>query len=138
MDHVDLARMRPPRVRGHASGLRVQEVTGPKVRAVESHTLALPPCCPVSGNPRGGSAVTVRYRPNGWCLEVYSLARVVAEFTDGFPGRGPYPPERNMEGMIGLLAQMAADALGVPVHAHASLVLDAGGMDLRVRAVPCS
>lgn len=125
-----------PVVRKHGSGLRVQEVTGPDARMVESHTLDLPACCPRSGNPQPGSTITVRYKPLGWCLEVYSLAALLRLFVGGFPGAGPYPAERNMEGMIRLLAQMAADALGVSVSVVASLKLDAGGMTLRVRARP--
>jgi hypothetical protein len=42
-----------------------------------------------------------------------------------------------MEGMIQLLAQMSADAVGVPVHARADLVLDTGGMVLTAYARPC-
>lgn len=124
------------RERPHESGLWTQEVTGPAVRMVERHTVPIPPCCPVTGNPREGSTLSIAYVPAGWCLEVYSLRKTVQAFRGGFPGRGRYPAERNMEGMIRLLAQMAADALGVPVAVRAELVLDAGRMRLRVRAVP--
>ena len=130
--------MNAPRVRKHASGLRVQEVTGPAIpRAHLSNTVDLPQVCPVSGNPRAGSTLVFTYRPQGWCLEVYSVVQLVDRFRGGFKGRGRYPAERNMEGMIHLLAQMAADALGVPVNARADLVLDAGRMRVRAKATPC-
>jgi hypothetical protein len=129
----------PPEVRRHESGLRVQRVTGSPVRLHQQHTVALPPCCPVSENPRAGSALTLSYLPAGWCLEVYSLRHLIqGEFAGGFKGKGRYAPERNMEGMITHLAQMAADALAVRVRYDARLVLDTGEMRLRGKAVPCS
>lgn len=126
----------PPEVRRHESGLRTQRVTGPEMHTYQRHEVALPPCCPVSGNPRAGSALRISYRPAGWCLEVYSLRAVVNRFRGGWPGTERYPAERNMEGMIRTLAQMAADALGLRVKARADLVLDAGRMTLRVSAEP--
>jgi hypothetical protein len=102
----------------------------------ERHTVDIPPCCPVSGNPKAGSTLTLMYRPGAWVLEVYALRSLVARFRGGFPGVGRYPAERNMEGMVQLVAQMAADALAVPVRARAELVLDAGRMILTARALP--
>lgn len=99
-------------------------------------TVDIPPCCPISKNPKEGSCVTLRYRPAGSALEVYSLRRLVRMFVGGFPGHGPYPPERNMEPMIGLLAKIAADHLGCPVHYRADLVLDTGRKTVSGRAVP--
>jgi 7-cyano-7-deazaguanine reductase len=128
----------PVPIRKHESGLRIQAQTVPGVKMLQKHVVALPVCCPVSQNPREGSTLTVMYRPEAWVLEVYSLARVVDRFRGGFPGRGRYQPERNMEGMVRLLAQMAADALGVRVTVRAHLVLDAGLMRLYGRAEPCA
>jgi hypothetical protein len=102
----------------------------------QQHTVALPPCCPVSGNPREGSTLTLAYEPAGWCLEVYSLRRVVSRFVGGWGGTPEYPPERNMEGMVATLAQMAADALAVAVEFDADLVLDVGPMRLTGSAEP--
>jgi NADPH-dependent 7-cyano-7-deazaguanine reductase QueF len=128
----------PPDVRKHESGLRIQAVTGPAVRMLETHTIELPPCCPISGNPQPGSTLTLSYRPAGWCIEVYSLRQLVDRFRGGWKGTDRYPAERNMEGMIALVAQMAADALNVRVRGRAALVLDVGPLELRVKADPCS
>lgn len=120
----------------HESGLRTQEITGPEMATYQSHEVLLPSCCPVSGNPKEGSRFRVSYIPAAQCLEVYSLKHVVADFQGGWKGRGRYPAERNMEGMIRTLAQMCADALDTKVRAEAILVLDAGSMSVRVRAEP--
>ena len=128
----------PPEVRKHESGLRVQRVTGPAVRAYQRLVVPLPPCCPVSGNPREGSTLTLAYLPEGWCIEVYSLQQVLRRFVGGWRGTERYPAERNMEGMVALLAQMAADALQRRVRFRAELVLDTGKMTFRGAATPCS
>ena len=125
-----------PVVRRHESGLRTQEVTGPSVSMSQLHRLDLPPCCPVSGNPQAGSTVEISYRAEDWCLEVYSLQHTVQRFVGGWPGTERYPADRNMEGMIRLLAQMCADALGTQVTVRAQLVLDAGGMEIHAYAYP--
>ncbi len=121
----------------HISGLRLMERCHEGVQMRCQHRVPLPECCPISHNPLAGSALTLTYRPRQWVLEVYGLRTLVGRFRGGFPGVGPYPPERNMEGMIQLLAQMSADAVGVPVHARADLVLDTGGMVLTAYARPC-
>lgn len=117
----------------HESGLRTMPSSSV---AQVRHTVALPVCCPISKNPREGSTLTVVYQPSGSVLEVYSVVAVVNLFRGGFPGAGKYRAERNMEGMIDLLAQMAADAVGVPVRVQADLVLDAGGMRITTKANP--
>lgn len=126
----------PVQVEKHESGLRVQELTGPAMSTTESHTVALPPCCPISGNPQAGSTLRITYRPTVRVLEVYSLVQLVGRFKGGWKGTERYPAERNMEGMIRMLAQMAADALGTPVSVRADLVLDAGAMTIRAKAEP--
>ena len=125
-----------PDVRRHESGLCTQEVTGPEARTRIVNRIPLPPMCPISGNPQEGSTLELSYRPNGWCLEVYSLAQVAARFAGGWRGTDRYPAERNMEGAVRLLVQMASHALGVRVRGRADLVLDAGRMLLTVRAQP--
>lgn len=102
----------------------------------ERHTVELPECCPVSKNPKPGSTLTLSYRPVSTVLEVYSLRSLIASFRGGFNGNASYPAERNMEGMVQLITQMCADALGVQVHARAELVLDAGKMTLTALARP--
>lgn len=129
----------PPEVRKCASGLRIQALTGgPVAKTVVRNRAGLPVMCPISGNPRAGSDLTLTYRPVGWVLEVYSIVQLLRRFRGGWPGTAEYPAERNMEGAIQLIAQMSADALGVPVRARASLVLDAGAMDVVVQAHPRS
>lgn len=128
--------MTAPEVRKHEGGLRVQRVTGPEMRTHVSHTVELPRCCPVSGNPHPGSTLRLSYIPDGWVVEVYSLPQVLQRFVGGWQGTDRYPAERNMEGMIRTLAQMVADALGVRARVRASLILDAGNEVLRVSAEP--
>jgi 7-cyano-7-deazaguanine reductase len=126
-----------PDVRKHESGLRTQAVTGPAVQMHHRHIVALPSCCPVSGNPREGSTLTVAYTSAGCCLEVYSLCQVVNRFVGGWRGTQRYPAERNMEGMIATIAQMVADALERPVVVRGNLLLDTGPLTLKCRAFPC-
>jgi 7-cyano-7-deazaguanine reductase len=128
--------MRAPVVRTHESGLRTQEVTGPAVAMVQRHEVALPAMCPVSGNPQPGSSLTLSYRPNGWCVEVYSLDQILGRFVGGWRGTERYPAERNMEGAVALIARMVADAVGVPVRFRARLVLDASPLRLAGTAEP--
>jgi hypothetical protein len=120
----------------HVSGLRTMPHNG-TVGAVHV-TLSLPSCCPVSGNPQKGSTLTLSYRPVGSVIETYSLESVVQQFKRGFPGVGPYRAERNMEGMIHLLCQMASDAAGVRVRGRANLILDTGPMVISTAARPTS
>jgi NADPH-dependent 7-cyano-7-deazaguanine reductase QueF len=128
--------MRAPVVRKHESGLRTQEVTGPAVAMVQRHEARLPAMCPVSGNPRPRSTLTLSYRAAGWCVEVYSLDQLLTRFVGGWRGSERYPAERNMEGAVALIAQMVADAVGVPVRFRALLVLDASPMRLAGTAEP--
>lgn len=124
-------------MRKHASGLRSQEVTGPDVGLRQSHSVKLPAMCPASGNPQLGSELALMYRPAGWCLEVYSLDQLLQRFVGGWRGNEHYPPERNMEGACALIAQMVADAVGVPVRFRARLILDTSPMRLSGTAKPC-
>lgn len=136
---IDVTKLTPgeiPDVRSHESGLKTQAVTGPNVSMSQMHRLELPACCPVSANPQPGSYVEISYRSEAWCLEVYALAATIQRFVGGWPGTPSYPADRNMEGMIRLLAQMSADALGVPVTVRAYLMLDAGRMELTVYTKP--
>lgn len=120
----------------HVSGLRVMVRAYPNVPTVSAHEVLLPVnCCPRSGNPLGGM-LRIQYAPARTVLEVYSLKALLMRFVGGFPGVGPYPAERNMEGMIQLVAQMAADALEVPVRARAIALLDTGAMRVICRAIP--
>ena len=125
-------------VRRLVSGLCLMPPSGHGISTRVAHTLTIPAgCCPVSHNPREGSTLTLWYRTAGETLEVYSLAALLRRFVGGFPGIGPYPPERNMEGMVQLACQMAADGLRVPVSFNARILLDTGEMRLRGTATPC-
>jgi len=101
------------------------------VRTFESHTLPLPQCCPVSGNPQPGSTLTIRYRPKHLMLEVYSLKAYVDQFIGG------YENVRDMEGMIQTLAKTCAATLGVYVRIDAQIILQHGdAMRVVARAIP--
>lgn len=113
-----------PEQRTHVSGLVLQHATAPYTTALhQRHTLNTVPMCPRSGNPKSGTVV-IEYAPADWCLEVYSLERMLWDtLPGGFEGAGPYAPDRNMEGAMRLLAQMCADALEVEVRLEADLEL---------------
>jgi NADPH-dependent 7-cyano-7-deazaguanine reductase QueF len=81
------------------------------------HRIALPPSCPVSGNPRSGSTAEIAYRPKGLVLEVASLLLYVAGFVGGLE------EVRSMEGMIERIAADCGRAVGVTVTVTADLQL---------------
>lgn len=122
-----------------ASALRVMRRSYEDSPIVSRHRVELPPvCCPVSKNPKEGSWLSLRYAPDEWVLEVYSLQALLKKFVGGYPGSpcGRYPSERNMEGMITLVSQMVSDALSVPVHYRALCLLDTGELDIRGKVSP--
>ena len=86
-----------------------------ETQAFVSHTVDIPPCCPVSGNPVAGSTVTISYRPTGIVLPVEDLADMVAEYVGG---RGAI---RGMEEMIQEICTRARDTVKVPVRVVARL-----------------
>jgi len=87
----------------------------------ETHTLSLPPCCPVSGNPLQGSTIAISYSPDGGkVLEVAALRAYVDSYQGG---RGDV---RSMEGMCQQITQDCANVLGVMVHTVAELVIHPG------------
>lgn len=97
----------------------------------ETHTLSLPPCCPVTGNPQGGSSVTIRYVPQRCFIEVASLRRYVDSFIGG---RGDV---RSMEGMVQQIAQDCADAVQTGVMVIGDLFIQPDQrMGLRCSAEP--
>lgn len=82
-----------------------------------THTLSIPPCCPVSKNPLEGSEIEIAYTPREVILEVEAL-RVYIDSYQG--GRGDV---RSMEGMIQQICQDCANLLDTPVHCIARLNL---------------
>jgi len=82
-----------------------------------SHSVPLPQCCPVSGNPMPGSKLTVCYMPGAVVFPVEDLASFVSEYVGG---RGDI---RGMEEMIQELASRVRDETGVQVRAFADLII---------------
>ncbi len=92
-------------------------------RLFMSHTLDIPPCCPVSGNPLPGSTLTISYRAHLLVLEVIALRSYVNSFVGGLRGPDGNIDVRDMEGLILRVAHDCADAVGVPVKVRADLRL---------------
>ncbi len=90
---------------------------------LETHTLEIPPCCPVSKNPRPGSTITISYRPFGCSLEIASLFAFIHSFRGGFYDEQGQLLVRDMEGMILRIAEECALVLGVEVEVIADLQL---------------
>lgn len=104
---------------------------------LEAHTLAIPPCCPVSRNPRPGSTITISYRPHGTSLEVAALYAYIDQFDGGLKDESGTVIVRNMEEMIQRIAIDCAAATGVPVGVTANLLIaPKQAMYLLVRAKP--
>lgn len=90
-----------------------------EIKTFVTHTAPLPPCCPISGNPLEGSAITVCYMANGTVFPVEDLSSFIAEYVGGHEAR----EVRNMEEMIQDLAIRVRDEVGVPVRAYADLII---------------
>lgn len=90
------------------------------IASFQMHTLDLPRCCPVSGNPQPGSKLYLSYMPGDHFIEVYSLRQDVYSYVNG---RGDV---RDMEGMIAMIARDCATAIQVPVLAWAYILLQRG------------
>lgn len=84
-----------------------------------THTVSLPQCCPVSGNPQPGSTLTLMYRPQGIVFPVEDLRDMISEYVGGHGSRNI----RNMEEMIQDLALRAAQVTGVRTRVRADLVI---------------
>lgn len=89
----------------------------------ETHTLALPSCCPVSKNPRPGSSISITYKPDGCSLEIASLFALIHRFRGGLHSETGELLVRDMEGMIDHIAKACAQVLGVGVVVKAYLLL---------------
>ncbi len=89
----------------------------------ECHTLALPPCCPVSKNPREGSTISISYEPVTCVLEVASLFAYIHQFVGGLRDGAGELVVRDMEGMIAKIAMDCSQVLGVSVEVQADLML---------------
>lgn len=89
----------------------------PDTKTFVSHTAPIPPCCPVSGNPKAGSTVRVSYLPRGVVVPVEILEERVRGYVGGFESI------RGMEEMIQDIARWCAEETGVRVRAVADLVI---------------
>lgn len=94
------------------------------VPAFISHSVPLPRCCPVSGNPAPGSTLRVSYFQKGIVVPVEDLAEWVAEYIGGH-----FPRDiRNMEEMIQDLARRLAAKTMTRVRVVADLRIDPPGI----------
>lgn len=91
--------------------------------AREQHVLEIPPCCPVSKNPRPGSTITISYFPCGRSLEIASLYAYIHTFVGGLRDEQGELVVRDMEGMLMAIAQHCAQVLGQRVTLEADLQL---------------
>jgi hypothetical protein len=91
----------------------------PSIKTRITHTVMLPPCCPVSGNPLAGSTLSLTYSPTaGVVLPVEDLAAMVSEYVGGLGSI------RAMEEMIQHIAVRCAGIVGVAVDVRAELVIN--------------
>ena len=90
---------------------------------LEVHIMELPPCCPVSKNPRSGSMLTICYRPREKVLEVGALYAYIHQYKGGLRDVTGAIIIRDMEGMVSRIAQDCSQVLGVPVSVSAYLVI---------------
>jgi hypothetical protein len=87
------------------------------------HVLELPPCCPVSKNPRPGSVITISYSPCGRSLDIISLTGYIHTFIGGKRDEQGELVVRDMEGMLMAIARHCAQTLGQAVTLEADLQL---------------
>lgn len=109
--------------------LTTMERDNPEQRLWMRHRLALPSCCPVSGNPQPGSEIVISYRAGGTVLEVYALSRYLYSFIGGHPSG-----TRTMEGMVEQIARDCAATVGVRVRVRAKVVLQQDRESLEILA----
>lgn len=88
-------------------------------RLFMQHEVDIPPCCPVSRNPRPGSTLTIVYRATEQVLEVASLYAYIHQFVGGLRDGHEQFVVRDMEGMLLRVANDCAQALCVPVRVYA-------------------
>lgn len=103
----------------------------------EIHILDIPPCCPVSKNPRPGSKITISYCPAGQSLEIASLIAYIHSFRGGLYDSSGQLVVRDMEGMIDRIASECANILQLKVTVQADLeLLPRQGMALKTCKKP--
>lgn len=92
----------------------------PDIETMVEHVVPFSGLCPISKNPLPDSSVSVRYAPQKWIIEVYSLRW----YMDAFKGGRTMPDGtyiRDMEHVLQRLAEDAAAVVLVPVMVSGSL-----------------
>jgi len=92
-------------------------------RLFMQHTLDIPPCCPVSGNPLAGSRLTIFYRAKAQVLDILPLPEYIRQFVGGLRKPDGNYDVHDMEGLIIRVAADCANAVAVPVKVYAHLRL---------------
>lgn len=106
-------------------------------RMLEQHIIDIPPCCPVSKNPRPGSNITISYRAKELVLDITPLYAYIRTFIGGLRNDEDQLLVRDMEGMLIKIAHDCAQVIEVPVRVTANLiVLPKQGMRLVARGYP--
>lgn len=85
----------------------------------QSHEVAIPPLCPKTGNPIGGSTITITYTPQNEILEVYSLTEHITSFAGS-------SEVRDIEHLVQVVARDCHEVLGVRVMVTGKFVLNIG------------
>lgn len=90
---------------------------------IEEHILDIPSCCPISKNPRPGSQLIIRYRPQGCSLDIISLKGYIHCYCGGLYDEQGNLLVRDMEGMLTRVQSDCEAILGIPVQVEANLNL---------------
>jgi len=90
---------------------------------LEEHILDIPPCCPVSKNPQPGSQLIIRYRPQGYSLDIISLKGYIHCYCGGLHDEQGNLLVRDMEGMLARIQNDCEAILGILVQVEANLCL---------------
>lgn len=85
----------------------------------QTHIVSIPPLCPKTHNPVGGSTLTIVYFPEDRLLEVYSLN----EYVNSFIGSNEV---RDIEQLVQSVARDCSGVLGVKVTVIGKFVLSIG------------
>ena len=85
----------------------------------EVHELQVPPLCPKTANPLGGSTLTISYAPDQKLLELYSLRDYLASFIGS-------QEVRDLELLTQVVARDCRAVLGVKVFVTGRYILNIG------------
>jgi len=85
----------------------------------QTNEVQVPPLCPKTGNPIGGSTLTITYMPEEELLEFYSLNEYIASFIGS-------NEVRDLELFTQVVARDCSEALGVKVSVTGKYILNIG------------